>query len=497
MDSLKKTNLNEEQAIDLRKLIMAVVHRLWAVILAAIIGASAAFFATSYFITPKYRASALFYVNGNTLSVGSVTLGDISLAKSLVDSYIVILKSRESLNAVIDYAELDYTYSELNSMVTASAVNETEIFQVSVTSSDPQEAEKIANAVAYILPKRISGIIEGTEAKIVDYAVAPSAPFSPNYSKNTIFGFLAGALLAAAVIVVIELLDVTVRSEEDIEGVTTLPILAVVPDMNLAGKKALNDRAFVGNKISFAASEAYKLLRTKLSFSFTDEKNCHVIGISSSIAGEGKSITSVNLANSLAQLDKKVLLIDGDLRRPSVYKKLGIKKSSGLSEYLTGQLKLNEVVAPYYFKDATTYFDVIVSGENPPNPMELMSSEKMTATIDKLRDVYEYIIVDLPPICEVGDALAVADYVDGVLLVSRQNYCNTVVLTNAVTQFQFVNTKLLGIVFNCSKERNTSYGKYKRYYKYRGYYRKAYAAAMKKTREQLAEKAAGEDTTNE
>lgn len=496
MDSNKTSYVNNEESIDLRKLLIAVVRRAWAVILAALIGAGAAFLGTTYFITPKYRASALFYVNGNTLSVGSVSLGDISLAKSLVDSYIVILKSRESLNAVIDYAGLNYTYGQLNGMISANAVNETEIFQVSVTSSDPQEAEKIANAVAYILPKRISGIIEGTEAKVVDYAVAPSAPFSPNYSRNTVLGFLAGAALAVAAIVVLELLDNTIRSGEDLITVTTLPVLANTPDMSLLAKKSgknlkISEKAFVGNKISFAASEAYKLLRTKLLFSFTEADSSHIIGVSSSLTGEGKTVTAVNLANSLSQLNKRVLLIDCDLRRPSVHKKLGIEKTSGLSEYLTGQLGLDDVIEKYEFKESLTTFDVIVSGENPPNPMELISSAKMSETLEKFRKVYDYVIIDLPPVIEVGDALAVAKFVDGMLMVVRKNYCNRAALSNAIKQFEFIDAKMLGIVYNYSAEDGSDYGRYyRRYYKKYNYhynsYKNAYISAKRKAKENEA-----------
>lgn len=492
MDSNKTNYVNNEEPIDLRKLLFAVIRRAWAVILAALIGAGAAFLGTTYFITPKYRASALFYVNGNTLSVGSVSLGDISLAKSLVDSYIVILKSRESLNAVIDYAGLDYTYGQLSGMISANAVNETEIFQVSVTSSDPQEAEKIANAVAYILPKRISGIIEGTEAKVVDYAVAPSAPFSPNYSRNTIMGFLAGAALAAAIIVVLQLLDNTIRSGEDLVNVTTLPILANTPDMSLlakrSGKVKISERAFVGNKISFAASEAYKLLRTKLLFSFTEADSSHIIGISSSLTGEGKTVTSVNLANTLSQINKRVLLIDCDLRRPSIHKKLGLERTPGLSEYLTGQLPLDKVINNFEFKESITNFDIIVAGEIPPNPMELISSAKMSELLDKFRNVYDYVIIDLPPVVEVGDALAVAKLVDGMLLVVRKNYCNRDALANTIKQFEFVNTKMLGIVYNYSAEDGSEYGRYyKRYYKKYNYhyssYKNAYISAKRKAKE--------------
>lgn len=506
MNANEKSNVNSEDTIDLRRLFSAIVRKLWAIVLAAVIGAGAAFLGTFYFISPQYRSSALFYVNGNSLSVGSISLSDITAAKDLVNSYIVILKSRETLNAVIDYADLDYKYGQLSGMISASSVNDTEIFQVYVTSTDPNEAEKIANAIAYILPKRIEGIIDGATAKIVDYAVAPSAPFAPNYSKNTVMGLLAGAALALAFVVIQDILDITIRTGDDLTNVTSLPVLAAIPDMSVPNgsrkkknkKKAVtvNEQAFVGNRISFAAAEANKLLRTKLLFSFVDEKDSHVIGVSSAMTGEGKTITAINLAYSLSQLKKKVLIIDCDLRRPSIYKKLAIDKGPGLSEYLTGQLHMAEIIKPFEFKDSQSNFDIIVSGENPPNPMELISSEKMRNAIDKLRADYDYVIIDLPPIGEVSDALAVADYVDGLLLVVRQNYCNRVALAEAVSQFEFVNAKIIGIALNCSSDevdgygryKYARYGKYSRYYKYRRYgygsYRRAYIATMKKAKQQ-------------
>lgn len=524
MNAIEKTNINNEETVDLRRIFKAIVRKLWAVALAAVIGAGAAFLGTFYFITPQYRASALFYVNGNTLSVGSIDVSSLSAAKSLVDSYIVILTSRESLNAVIDYADLDYSYGQLYGMVSASAVNETEIFKVEVTSSDPAEAEKIANAIAYILPKRISGIIEGTTAKIVDYAVQPSAPFSPNYARNTFMGALAGMALSLALIIIMDITDITIRTSDDLTQVTTLPLLAAVPDMappnakssySRRGSKtkrkkgfvAVNDQLLVGPRINFAAAEANKLLRTKLLFSFADDSNNHIIGVSSAMTGDGKTITAINLAYALSQLKKRVLLIDCDLRRPSVHKKLAVEKKTGLSEYLTGQLNKEEIIRSFEFKDATSKFNIIVSGENPPNPMELISSEKMKNLLEHLREEYDYIIIDLPPTGEVSDALAVADYLDGMLLVVRQNYCNRWALAQAISQFEFVNAKILGIVLNCSNDdidgygryKYARYGKYRRYSKYRQYgygtYRRAYLATIKKNKQQQAAMEANNEKT--
>ena len=489
----KERQGNEEIEIDLRRIVEAVWKKAWLVVLAAVVGAVASLLVTVCAITPQYQSAAMFYVNNSSLSVGdasfSISSGDLSTSRNLVESYIVILNTRESLNDVIDYAGVNRTYKEVKEMLSAAAVNETEIFEVVVTSPDPEEAEKIANAIAYILPKRISSIIEGTSAKVVDAAVVPVRPSSPSYTNNTIIGFLLGFVLVVAVIALQEIFDISIREDEDIAQTCKYPILAAVPDMQAQGKGGHDygyDRkkkgaaqpkktALMGNNMSFAANEAYKLLRTKLQFSFAGENSCRVIGLSSALSGEGKSLTSVNLAYTLSQLDKKVILIDCDMRRPTLAEKLGVRKKPGLSSHLTGQCGLEELVQYCNIPGDEQAFHVIAAGQNPPNPVELLSSEKMTAVLDTLRKCYDYVIMDLPPVGEVTDAMAVAKVVDGMLLVVRQNYCNRIALGDAVQQFDFIGTKMLGVVFNCTSE-GSGKGYYKKgYYKkgyYRGYYRK-------------------------
>ena len=481
--------------IDLKRIWKALWSKFWVICVSAILCAVISLTSTIYFITPKYQSSAMFYVNNNSLSVGdasfSLTSSDITAAKSLVDTYIVILKSRACLNDVIDYSGVDVSYNELKNMISAAAVNSTEIFEIVVTSPNPEEAETLANAIAHILPKRISSIVEGTSANIVDYAVIASSPSSPSYTQNTLIGFIIGLLISVLIIVIREIFDITIRTEEDIEHSCSYPILSAVPDMlnhttkggyygygnyeKSARKKAgigQNQNKIIGRNISFAASEAYKLLRTKLQFSFVDEVKCPIIGVSSAMAGEGKSLSSVNLAFSLSQLDKKVLLIDCDMRRPSLETKLKIQKVPGMSNFLTGQNEMYEVIQNCSF-DGDESFDVIAAGINPPNPIELLSSTKMEKALQSLKENYDYIIVDLPPVGEVSDALVAAKLVDGILLVVRQDYCNTNALVSAVKQFEFVDTHILGVVMNCVGEGNGKYGKkyYKRYYSnYQGSY---------------------------
>ncbi|MBQ8621407.1 MAG: polysaccharide biosynthesis tyrosine autokinase [Oscillospiraceae bacterium] len=479
---------NEEIEIDLKRLLDALLDKAWLIAITALLCAVIAFAGTFFFITPQYKSSAMFYVNNSDISVGGATLSldasDISASRGLVDTYIVILKTRETMLDVIDYAGLDLSYEAVNGMVSAAAVDETEVFRVTVTHSDPATAEQIANSIAYILPKRISTIIEGSSAKVVDEAVVPTSPSSPSYTRNTMMGFLIGCVLAAGLVVLRELLDITIRTEEDIARGCKHPVLAAVPDMEVNtkggyyygyGKQAKSHGKpggrkkqveLVGGTISFAAAEAYKLLRTKLQFSFVDDGGCRVIGVSSALSGEGKTLSSVNLAYSTSQLGKRVLLIDCDMRRPTLAEKLPINKTPGLSDYLTGQAAADTLIQLCGIQDDECAFHAISSGRTPPNPMELLSSSKMKKMIAALRERYDYIILDFPPVGEVSDALAAAPLTDGMLMVVRQDLCDRIALNNTVRQFEFVDAKILGVVFNCATE-DTGYNNkyYKRYYK--------------------------------
>jgi len=484
----KEFQHNEELEIDLQRLIKALLDKSLLIGIVAVVCAVLTFLGTFFFITPQYQSAAMFYVNNNSLSLGeaslSISSADISASRGLVKSYIVILKTRETLNDVIDYSGVDRTYNQLKNMITAESVDATEIFQVVVTSPDPQEAEKIANAIAYILPKRISSIIEGTSAKIVDSAVVASKPSSPSYTRNGIAGFAIGMVMAVAWVVLRAIMDITIRTEEDITQNCKNPVLASVPDMEVHskggsyygyGKKSAYDSTtgkkgkteLVGGNISFAAAEAYKLLRTKLQFSFADEGGCRVIGVSSALTGEGKSLSAVNLAYTTSQLGKRVLLVDCDMRRPTLADKLPIQKSPGLSDFLSGQIQSENLLQLCGIKDDERAFHAISSGRTPPNPMELLSSRRMGLMIERLRQNYDYIILDLPPVGEVGDALAAAKLTDGMLLVVRQNYCDRIALNSAIRQFEFVDAKILGIVFNATTDAAGGYGKkyYRKYYK--------------------------------
>ena len=476
-----KTQPSEAMELDIKRIFGVILRRKLLISLVAVICAVATFLGTWMLITPEYQSKAMFYVNNYAQmgeSTGSITSSDISASKNLVDSYIIILNTYASLEEVIQEADVRRTPSQVEKMISASSVNSTEIFQVVVTSTDPEEALKIAQAITVVLPRRISTILEGTSAHVVDVPLLADEPSSPSYSGNTLLGFLAGLLISLVAVVLNDLFDVTVRSEEDITRKYNLPILSSVPDMEAPTKdgyysyqpsgksgSAKKDKNHVGGDISFAAAESYKLLRTKIQFSFADENSCHVIGVSSAMAGEGKSTTAVNLAYSFAQLGSRVLLIDCDLRRPSVPQKIAVAPKPGLTDFLALRTYLPDVIQKCRLDEVG--FNVIASGYIPPNPIELLSSERMAKAITVLRKSFDYIILDLPPVSEVSDALAAAKLTDGMLLVVRQNYCNRRRLEDAVRQFEFMDQRVLGVVVACAVDETAGYKKY--YKKYGSY----------------------------
>ena len=232
---MKKDN-DRIREIDIWRIIKVVWHRLWAVILVAALGGTLAFAYASYAIKPKYQASTLMYVNTGDLSVGNASIisaASLSTAQRLVDTYVVILNSRTTLEAVIEQAGLQgkYSYEALKSMIHAEAVNDTEIFQVTVVSTNAQEAANIANTIYPVLKEKIQAIMGVESVEMVDRAVPNPRKVSPNTTRYTAIGIIVGAVACAVLLVLIDFFDDVIRSEEDVKQVIDAPILAAIPDL--------------------------------------------------------------------------------------------------------------------------------------------------------------------------------------------------------------------------------------------------------------------------
>ncbi len=234
-------------------------------------------------------------------------------------------------------------------------------------------------------------------------------------------------------------------------------------EIPLLSQDALDET--IGPARPFSMAEAHKRLRTNVFFSFADQKECHVIGVTSAMAHEGKSTTSINLAYDILQAGKKVLLIDADMRLSKIANTLSLRFSPGLSDLLVGENNAEHLVqhaAPL------KNLSVICCGEIPPNPTELLSSQRMNVLLKTLKEAYDYIIIDLPPVSTVADALIVSKLTDGMIVVVRQDFADRKLLDDTVNQLRFNQAHIIGFVMNGARPENHYYN-YKKYGRKYGY----------------------------
>ena len=230
--------MKENIELDLRDIFKALLKRAWIIVLCAVILATSVCVYTMNFVTPKYEASVTMYVNNNTgKNSNNISSSDLAVALRLVSTYVNIIQSNKVLEKVIAETGMNLSVGQVRGMISAEVVDETEMFRVRVATSNPQVSADIANAIAAVAPGEISEIIEGSSAKVIDYARVPTSRSSPNYVSSAMLGAVAGAVLAAAVIVLCTVLDTRIKHEEDLKKICDVPVLGVIPDLSVDKKK--------------------------------------------------------------------------------------------------------------------------------------------------------------------------------------------------------------------------------------------------------------------
>lgn len=227
---------------------------------------------------------------------------------------------------------------------------------------------------------------------------------------------------------------------------------------------AISDVDLITKNPSSSLSEALKAARTNLMYTLSDIEGCKTVMVTSAFSAEGKTTTCINLAATLAQIEAKVLLIDADLRRPRVHTYMGVKNLDGLANHLGGFAPIEAVVR----RMEEFNFDYITAGNIPPNPAELLSSKKFGDFIEQVKEKYDYIIIDTPPVNAVADALSVASSVENVVFVCRCGISITKEVEKAVSALEFAHAKILGfITIDAHNKKTKSYETYSGYYAYR------------------------------
>ena len=234
MTKQEKSNKQQTDYIDLLEIASVLWQHIISILLVGIIFGALLFGYARFFVTPKYEANALFYVNNSTFSLSNavaISTGELSAAADLVDTYVAILQSRANMELIINRTGVSYTYEQLREMIDAKAENSTGLFRVTVTSPNPEEARSLANAIAEILPDKVSDIVANSSVEVVDYAVTPRSRVSPSYIKYAAVGLLFGMVLASGIVILRDMNDTIIHNEDYLINTYNVPILATIPDL--------------------------------------------------------------------------------------------------------------------------------------------------------------------------------------------------------------------------------------------------------------------------
>lgn len=423
---------------------------------------------------PKYKSYtkiALTQVsNENDLdSTNSITQTDITMNKNLLDTYTEVIKSKKVLREVIQNLALDVDHEELAKMISTSTADNSTILKIEVSSLTSQFSKDVANEIAKVFSKQVKEIYNISNVNILDEAEKAEEPYNINHVKDMLIFTVIGIFASVGVVLIVYMLDTTIKQEEDIEESAQLPSLGTIPllekdDITSKTKNRREKRAEKRlNGVDMPTTEAFRTLRTNLTFAQKNQKIKNIL-VTSSYSGEGKSYVSSNLAVALARSNKKILIIDADMRKGRQNTIFKVGNSKGLSNFLSETKVVNaETVSRYIKTTSIPDVHIITSGDRPTNPSELLSSRKMIELLQVLDEIYDMVIIDGTPSILVSDSVAIAKFVDNVIIVVAHKVTKIDNLLKVKKLLENVGAKITGVVLNKYPMEESSY-KEKYYY---------------------------------
>jgi capsular exopolysaccharide synthesis family protein len=388
---------------------------------------------SSVFLSAEQGKNATELVQGSTYTLNTV------------QSYAQLATTPAVLEPVIKDLRLNTTAEELSQKVTSAIRLNTVIIDVTAKAGTAKDSAAVANAVTAQLGKevkRLSPVVDekATPAAFLEQVAAAAPPSSPSEPRTALLlsaGAAIGLLLGILYAVLRELFDTRFRTEDETREVVSS---AGVPFLGGIARRQGRDLPNLAEPNS-AEAEDYRRLCANLEFAGVDQR-IRSVTVSSPLAGAGKTTTALNIAAAIAERGHRVLLLDADLRRPSVAEYVNIEGAVGLTNVLLGGVSAEDAI------QKVGQIDVLPSGTTPPNVTGLLTSQSMQRLFVELQSRYEYIVVDSPPVLAVPDALTIAKLTDGVLLVARQKATKAKQLLEAVQSLTFVNETVLGVVLN-------------------------------------------------
>ncbi|GAA4110659.1 polysaccharide biosynthesis tyrosine autokinase [Knoellia locipacati] len=465
-----------------------IVRRRWRTLVAVSLVVLALAAGLTLISTPLYTSSTQFFVStADSASSTQLAVGS-TFTQQRVKSYSQLLKTPRLLDPVIAKSGASDTPGGLAGKITATTPPDTVLIDVSVTDPDATKARDIAQAISAEFPKmvddleRVSADADSpVKVTVVREPSVASSPVSPRPARNLALGLVLGLLAGFAAAVVKQMLDTKLRTKEDVEAMTDAVVLGGIPFDADAEKHPLIIQA---DPLSGRA-EAFRSLRTNLQF--VDAANHpRVLVVTSSIAGEGKSTTTANLALAMAESGASVCVVEGDLRRPRLLTYLGLEGSVGLTDVLIGRYELDDVLQPFGAHSLT----VLGAGASPPNPSELLGSTSMRNTLDELRRRFDYVLIDGAPVLPVTDSTVLTRLADGAIIVAGSGVVTKDQFDHALETFETVNGTVLGVVLNRIPRQSRG-----GYYDYRYEYRPEGQPSSKRSEKSGRRRRGQDDTT--
>ena len=429
--------------LDLRAYAQTLWKRRWyaLAVLAVFIGLGIAMTARA----PRvYRARTSLFVGERQVTLEDnpqLTILQRALSVGLLKSYVVIVKSRSIAQRAVANSGLDASPAQVQGGLTASSPPDTQIIEITYKARDPGRAERILNAVADAFVEYTQrDEDDGTPAvsvSVIDRATASPNPVSPNGMRNVVLATLLGLMGGVGLAFLVDYIDTSVRRREEIEALG-LPVLSSIPQ--LATKK---DEVYLERDLQGVGGESFRKLRTSIGF-INLESPLRSVLVTSPMPQEGKTTTALNLAAAYALGGLKTVLVEADLRRPSLHRLFGLYGTRGLTTAIVGDVPLTDAIVNTDIRNLS----VLTAGAIPPNPVELLGSDQMKDVLDRLERMFDVVVIDTPPLLPVADPAALAGRSDGVVVVARAGKTDRRRLQEAAQVVERAGGRLLGVVLN-------------------------------------------------
>ncbi|PAU70289.1 protein-tyrosine kinase [Bifidobacterium italicum] len=417
----------------------------------------------------KYSTTSQLFATYNDASDGAANSSEqnsgSSYIMSQIKSYPALTTTQSVLQPVIEDLKLPMSVGQLKGEISVTNPTNTAFVNITVTDGDPARAADIANAVA----KSLSSVVENTlyasgsrssvKLSIVQPATAPSAPSSPKWKLNILIGIVGGLILGVFAALLKDVLSKRVQDDDEVGEYLDAPIIGRIPEEELLK----GTKPAVVSEPGSPVAEDFRRVRTNLTFMApVDGTNCRLIVVTSTGASEGKTTMSVNVAAALAENGAKVLLIDADLRHPSVAKKLDLDGSAGLTHVLSGQASVKDVVQRYWKPN----LHVMPAGPKPPNASTLLNSPIMEELLNNAMEQYDYVLIDTAPMVVANDAVIFVRRGGSLIMVCRRDHTLKRDLRDISEELTTLDLSTTGVIFNCARDSKKSLEHTNYYYYY-------------------------------